>query len=76
MPPETLGATAQPLFDLPAVQQTHYSTLAETQVQRVMQLTARLAADRQMFTDWRELMCAVVAAEVATAVARMLPERD
>jgi hypothetical protein len=71
MPPETFGATAQPLFDLPAVQQTHYSTLAETQVQRIMQLTARLAADRQMFTDWRELVAACVAAEVMTTLERM-----
>lgn len=69
--PETLGATQQPLLDMAAVERHSYSVLAETQCRRVQQLVLEMLADRQVFTSWRELMCAVVAAEVMTHLERM-----
>jgi hypothetical protein len=71
MPPETWGATSEPL-DLRA----QHRQLAAVERERVQGLVVRMLQDGDTFTDWRELMCAVVAAEVATAMARMLPERD
>lgn len=69
MTPETPAATAEPLVAVPP--DSPQVALALAECGRVQRLVAEMLRDPMLFTQWRELHAACVAAEVCVCVARM-----